>query len=53
VKYDETLEKIEEQTDEVAYETPRIEDYGTLAELTAKEGPNWDLFDREGWGGYS
>lgn len=53
MKRDDKLDKIEEQRTDVTYETPRIEDYGTLAELTAKEGPNWDLFSREGWGGYS
>ena len=54
VKRDEKLEEHE------SYEAPRIEDYGTLAELTAgeKEGNDWDVVSFQygqggGDGGYS
>jgi hypothetical protein len=54
LKQDETLEE------RPVYEAPRIEDYGTLAELTAgeKEGNDFDFVSFEygsggGDGGYS
>ena len=51
-------ERVEERADDATYEAPRIEDYGTLAELTAgeKEGNDWDIISfqyGEGGGGYS
>jgi hypothetical protein len=53
VRQDETFEE------RPVYEAPRIEDYGTLAELTAgdKEGNDWDVvsfqYGHGGDGGYS
>ena len=47
---------VEERSDAPVYEQPRIEDYGTLAELTAgKDGQRTDWFgqEEENGGGYS
>jgi hypothetical protein len=58
VKYGEKSKAVVEKSDAIVYERPRIEDYGTLAELTAGKGNaspdffgNWE--DRNGGGGYS
>jgi hypothetical protein len=46
-----------ERPEQITYERPRIEDYGTLAQLTASKGPNQADFlggrDDGGGGGYS
>jgi hypothetical protein len=49
--------KASAKTEPIKYETPRIEDYGTLTELTASKGPRQADFlggaDNRGGGGYS